>query len=244
VTFLDDEFDPIGASAIGNTHLYTGRERDPETGLQLNRHRFYAAHLGRWANRDPIGYAGGDYNLYEYVRGNSIIGSDPTGEYLACCVYRIPGQRVWQETLDCNRFEMSLSKCCGCPKGAILLGAHWGACNSPTLPPPPNPCAQVKGTSMFAPTAPAGGWDLKNIRECYEGCVFCNDDKRGAPKCGQCLKYCLGVHASLCAKDAAKPGKPRPQQTVAKGEACLTVGYELMKIKLADPNCRETDYSP
>jgi YD repeat-containing protein len=31
-----------GLSDIGNTHLYTGRERDPETGLQLNRHRFYS----------------------------------------------------------------------------------------------------------------------------------------------------------------------------------------------------------
>jgi RHS repeat-associated protein len=63
VTFLDDEFDPIGTSAIGNTHLYTGRERDPETGLQLNRNRFYAAHLGRWVNRDPIGYRGGNESV-------------------------------------------------------------------------------------------------------------------------------------------------------------------------------------
>ena len=48
--------DSNNLSDIANTHLHTGRERDPETGLQLNRHRYYASHLGRWLTRDPIGY--------------------------------------------------------------------------------------------------------------------------------------------------------------------------------------------
>ena len=62
VTFLDQYFAQLSTqvSAIGNTHLYTGRERDPETGLQLNRHRYYASWLGRWLTRDPIGYDGSD----------------------------------------------------------------------------------------------------------------------------------------------------------------------------------------
>ncbi len=58
VTFLDPDFSLASSrysSAIGNTHLYTGRGRDPETGLQLNRHRYYASWLGRWTTRDPIG---------------------------------------------------------------------------------------------------------------------------------------------------------------------------------------------
>jgi RHS repeat-associated protein len=60
-TVLDANFaaDSDQVSDIGNTHLYTGRERDPETGLQLNRHRYYASHLGRWTTRDPIGYDAG-----------------------------------------------------------------------------------------------------------------------------------------------------------------------------------------
>jgi RHS repeat-associated protein len=56
VTFLNPDFSLASSqysSAIGNTHLYTGRERDSETGLQLNRHRYYASHLGRWLTRDP-----------------------------------------------------------------------------------------------------------------------------------------------------------------------------------------------
>ena len=47
--------DSDGISDIGNVYLYTGRERDPETGLQLNRMRFYSSILGRWLNRDPGG---------------------------------------------------------------------------------------------------------------------------------------------------------------------------------------------
>jgi hypothetical protein len=41
VTVLDENFaaDADQISAIANTHLYTGRERDAETGLQLNRWR-------------------------------------------------------------------------------------------------------------------------------------------------------------------------------------------------------------
>jgi len=67
-------------SAIDNELLYTGRRRDPETGLQLNRNRFYASHLGRWINRDPIGYDGDTANLYEYVHGGPDGYTDPFGE--------------------------------------------------------------------------------------------------------------------------------------------------------------------
>jgi RHS repeat-associated protein len=83
VTVLDDDFsdDDNQESDIGNTHLYTGRERDRESGLQLNRARFYAAHLGRWVNRDPIGYRGSPYNLYEYARGAPIVATDAYGKF-------------------------------------------------------------------------------------------------------------------------------------------------------------------
>ena len=81
VTFLDANFavDADQISDIGNQHLYTGRERDPETGLQLNRHRYYASHLGRWLTRDPIGYHGGSMNLYEYVNSMPSRFVDPLG---------------------------------------------------------------------------------------------------------------------------------------------------------------------
>ena len=65
--FLNADFSVKGSqtSAIGNEILYTGRERDASTGLQLNRNRFYHNRLGRWLTRDPIGYEGSQWNLYK-----------------------------------------------------------------------------------------------------------------------------------------------------------------------------------
>ncbi|QDT00618.1 RHS repeat domain-containing protein [Adhaeretor mobilis] len=65
--------------AFPNEYLYTGRRLDPGTGLQINRHRFYASHLGRWVNRDPIGYLGSEWNLYEYASSAIAIYRDPYG---------------------------------------------------------------------------------------------------------------------------------------------------------------------
>jgi RHS repeat-associated protein len=81
IGYLDASFAALStqASAIGNEIFFTGRERDPVTGLQLNRNRFYHATLGRWVNRDPIGYRGGTSNLYEFVRARPILIGDPLG---------------------------------------------------------------------------------------------------------------------------------------------------------------------
>jgi RHS repeat-associated protein len=79
VTVLDANFaNPATSSSIGNEILYTGRERDPSTGLQLNRERFFTTSLGRWVNRDPYVYGGG-LNLYEYVDSRPVFYLDPSG---------------------------------------------------------------------------------------------------------------------------------------------------------------------
>lgn len=80
----DFSVDANQVSDIANVYLYTGRERDPETGLQLNRNRFYASHLGRWLTRDPLGYEAG-MNLYGYLSGRPTRTTDPLGlePYLA-----------------------------------------------------------------------------------------------------------------------------------------------------------------
>ena len=68
-TFMSEAFVPHTnpESGIGNEYLYTGRRLDPETGMQINRNRFYIPPLGRWLTRDPIGYEGSPFNLYQYV---------------------------------------------------------------------------------------------------------------------------------------------------------------------------------
>ena len=53
-------------SAIGNPYLFTGRELDQETGNYYYRARHYHPGIGRFLQRDPLGYQP-DSNLYRYV---------------------------------------------------------------------------------------------------------------------------------------------------------------------------------
>jgi RHS repeat-associated protein len=62
----------MSASVIGNRLLFTGRDRDTDTGWYNYRYRYYNPTLGRFMQPDPIGLAGGDLNLYRYVRNNPV----------------------------------------------------------------------------------------------------------------------------------------------------------------------------
>ena len=64
---------------FANDYLYTGRRLDEETGLHYYRNRHYDARLGRFVSRDPIGYWGSAWNLYEYVSAAVTIRVDPFG---------------------------------------------------------------------------------------------------------------------------------------------------------------------
>ena len=58
--------------------IFCGYRDVPETRLYYVRNRTYNPVLGRWLQRDPIGYAGG-INLYEYVAGRAVVTLDPWG---------------------------------------------------------------------------------------------------------------------------------------------------------------------
>jgi len=81
VTILDADFAPVtgNTSVYTTTTLYTGRRLDAETGLYYYRARYYHAQLGRFISRDPIGYDGGDANLYRYVGNAPTNARDPIG---------------------------------------------------------------------------------------------------------------------------------------------------------------------
>jgi len=66
-------------NAVQNTYGFTGREYDIETGLYYYRSRYYDPETGRFISKDPIGFAGGDANLYNYVLGDAINLTDPWG---------------------------------------------------------------------------------------------------------------------------------------------------------------------
>ncbi|MEM7049914.1 MAG: RHS repeat-associated core domain-containing protein, partial [Acidobacteriota bacterium] len=59
---------------------YAGGLWDPQTGLVRFGARDYDPEIGRWTAKDPIGFAGGDTNLYAYVANDPINLIDPSGE--------------------------------------------------------------------------------------------------------------------------------------------------------------------
>ena len=151
VKFLAADFSSRGSSAISNEYLYTGRRLDPETHLQINRNRFYHQQLGRWVNRDPIGYDGSQWNLYEYVNGMPIRYVDPEGK-----------KKWWWI------FFPWMWGCGGPPPYTV----------GPPTPPgtPPLGCGTNPNGGNF-PTPPAGA----TAKQHYDACDDCNThtDKSG-----------------------------------------------------------------
>jgi RHS repeat-associated protein len=58
---------------------FAGGLYDPLTGLVHFGTREYDPETGRWTTKDPIGFGGGDGNLYGYVLNDPVNWSDPTG---------------------------------------------------------------------------------------------------------------------------------------------------------------------
>ena len=67
------------AESVPQPFTYTGRELDAESDLYYYRARYYEPESGRFLSEDPIGFAGGDQNLYGYVLNNPLNFVDPFG---------------------------------------------------------------------------------------------------------------------------------------------------------------------
>lgn len=81
-TPFGEELGSTGTSA--NTLRFTGRERDPDTGLYYFRARYYDPEIGRFLSEDPLGFDGGDVNLYAYAANNPLRFNDPSGNCPVC----------------------------------------------------------------------------------------------------------------------------------------------------------------
>ncbi len=75
-------YDPFGNTTIAgsstNPFQFTGRENDG-TGLYFYRARYYSSTAQRFVSQDPLGFAGGDKDLYSYVGNQPTALRDPTG---------------------------------------------------------------------------------------------------------------------------------------------------------------------
>jgi len=88
-------YDSFGnnAGSARTRYTYTGRERDPDTGLLYYRARFYDPQLGRFISEDPIGLAGG-INYYAYVANSPVNYTDPSGLQQRSCKDLI--KAIWE----------------------------------------------------------------------------------------------------------------------------------------------------
>ena len=89
-----DSFGNATNASFPSRYQFTGREHDGATALHYYRARFYDANLGRFMSEDPIGFGGGDINLYGYVRNQPLWYRDPRGLQPGADVMSHPS--VWQ----------------------------------------------------------------------------------------------------------------------------------------------------
>jgi RHS repeat-associated protein len=78
--------DPYGFSVTSqgtteNPFKFVGQYgvMDEGNNIYFMRARYYDAETGRFLNEDPLGFEGGDRNLYAYVGGNPVVNIDPEG---------------------------------------------------------------------------------------------------------------------------------------------------------------------
>jgi RHS repeat-associated protein len=64
----------------GDRFKFAGLEYDSETGLNHADNRYQDPTTGRWISEDPIGFGGGDANLYRYVLNTPPNAIDPSGQ--------------------------------------------------------------------------------------------------------------------------------------------------------------------
>ncbi|MCX6382824.1 MAG: hypothetical protein NT023_25645 [Armatimonadetes bacterium] len=83
------------------------------------RARNYYANLGKWSTQDPIGFAGGDFNLYSYVLNQVVTWSDPSGLNPNDSCRHLKGSAKW----DC--YDKQCAKWHS--KGGVP-DPHWTSC--------------------------------------------------------------------------------------------------------------------
>jgi RHS repeat-associated protein len=78
-TICDASGSVLASSAINNRYTYTCREWDATVGLNHFRARWISPKAGRFVSRDPIGYRGSPFDLYEMLDSRPVDRTDALG---------------------------------------------------------------------------------------------------------------------------------------------------------------------
>jgi RHS repeat-associated protein len=76
---LDEVNDKPDLDALDSVFAFAGREWDNDAGLYYNRARWLDPRIGRFLSEDPLGFEGGDSNLYRYANNDPFNLVDPSG---------------------------------------------------------------------------------------------------------------------------------------------------------------------
>jgi len=105
VTITDANWNPRtgNTSNFGWQYLHQGGRLDSVTGWYGFRNRDLIPSEGRWAERDPLGFGGGDLNIYRYVGNSPLTYADPLGlglgSWLLSGQWNPPGN-VWDAAME------------------------------------------------------------------------------------------------------------------------------------------------
>ena len=74
----------VSGTALNNNLIFVGRQgyyasNPPFNALIYIRNRWYDPSTANWMSPDPLGFGGGDWNVYRYVKNNPVNTADPSG---------------------------------------------------------------------------------------------------------------------------------------------------------------------
>ena len=141
-----------------------GYYQDWETGLMLLTRRYYDAEVGGFVTRDPIGFGGGDWNTYGYVRGRVTGRTDALG---------------LQDPVTIVVVVVIVILIGGC-------ASHKPAPNPPPAPAPPRPAPPLPPPTSphYCQALQDGGYD-----GCWQVCVSVrNNDAPSRSEVVQCCQ--------------------------------------------------------
>jgi RHS repeat-associated protein len=194
-------------------YQYTGRERDAETGLQYNSQRYYDPNTGRWTSQDPLGFGGGDANLYRYVGNGPTNATDPSGlsgeDSAPVGANQVLDQ--WQARMRA-REEASFGFLRLWPKVYAYLDAH------PELRTPPKDAnqalerwqARMGARPAQGPSPPSEEEQVRELAEAYVTAKGLHETLGSAP--GQVARFAGGMYAPATVGAATQLGAT-PEQT-------------------------------
>jgi hypothetical protein len=117
----------------------------------------YAPSIGRFCLRDPVGFDGSEFNIYEYTDSNPCKGIDPTGERTCTPVEHAACNSacIAQKGVTGNAYNCSTSYIINW--GCFKWGVNKAPCNCHKPKPPQNgckPCSPPVGSIAYRVDGP------------------------------------------------------------------------------------------